>query len=288
MRHILNSHPEIALCAENHYLGHLLPSQGVRHALRRFGDLRDDANVAALVDFVYAGGLTRVSRFRSPSRLWTWVTTRLPAQELQDRILRGERSERGVFTAVMDAYAARRGASVRGEKTPAHLRFAETLLEWYPHGRVLHMMRDPRAVFVSELRRRRRHPGSLPYRLIARVGPLLTAFVLFETTLIWAEGAWRHSQLRRAFPDRYRLVKFESLVRSPETEIRSVCDFIGVDYEPAMLDQSVVSQGMELGSRGIDPAAADRWRSTLPAWTDAWFRWLLGNQMRHIGYEADG
>ena len=287
MRHILNSHPDVAICAENHYLGHLLPSQGVRHVLRRFGDLHDDANVDALVAFIYDGGLDRASRVRAPSRLWTWVTTRLSPDELRDRLLRGERSERGVFSAVMDAYAGRRGATVRGEKTPAHLRFVDTLLAWYPEGRVLHMMRDPRAVFVSELRRRKRQPGALPYRLLSRIGPLLTLFVLFETTIIWAEGAWRHSRFRRAYPDRYRLIHFEALVREPQREIASICEFAGIPYDPVMLEQTVVSHGVELGARGIDPGAADRWRQAIPSWADAWFRRLLGQQMRAVGYLAE-
>jgi hypothetical protein len=284
MRNVLNAHSKVAICPENHFLGHLLPSEGVRHKLRRFGDLSDDANVAALVDFLYSGELERSSKLRSQSRLWTWVVRRLPREELEYRILASDRSDRAIFSALMDAYADRRGKTVKGEKTPAHLRYVPTLLAWYAKGRVVHMMRDPRGIFVSELRRRRKSPGGLPYRLLAGAGSLLTAFVLVETTLAWAEGALRAATYRRRYVGRYRLVKFESLVRQPRPEVEAICGFLGLSYEAAMLEQAVVSEGARLGDRGIDGEAADRWRGSIPRWADAWFRFFFARRLRALGY----
>lgn len=287
MRHILNRHPEIAICPENHFMGHLAPFEGVRHKLRRFGDLRREENVRRAVRFLYDGGLDRSSPWRSQSRLWTWLAHRVPAEEFTDRILRSDRSERAIFSAVMDAYAERRGKRIRGEKTPAHLRHLRTLLEWYPSGRAVHMMRDPRAIFASELRRRRIKPGGQPYRILRRLGPLLTAFVLVETTTTWAESARRWRRYRRTLADRYRVVRFEELVRHPEREVAALCDFLGVAFDPGMLEQQVVSMGKNLGQAGIDAGAADRWRAELPSWVNGWFWAILGRDLAALGYHRD-
>jgi omega-hydroxy-beta-dihydromenaquinone-9 sulfotransferase len=286
MRRILNAHPDVAIGPENHYLGHLLPFEGVRRHVRHFGDLRDDTNVLALVGSLYGGGLQRAAWLRAPSSLWTWMVRRLPADELTQRLLAGERSERGVFTAMLEAYADRRGGKVKGEKTPAHLLYVDTLMSWFPAGVVIHVMRDPRGVFVSELRRRQAAPGGIPYRWLVRLRPALTAFVLVETTLLWAVGARRARTYRRRYPERYRLVKFERLVSDPQREVRAICRFIGVGYDPAMLDQVVVSHGARLGQRGIDAAAADRWRDTIAPWADHWFRRFFSRQLASLGYEA--
>ncbi|HXG40688.1 MAG TPA: sulfotransferase, partial [Candidatus Limnocylindrales bacterium] len=191
MRHILDRRPDVAIAPENHYLGHLLPWEGVRHKLRRFGDLADDRNVERLVDYLYSGGLARASRLRGASRLWRWLTRHVPRDELLAALLASDRSERAIFATVLGAYAARKGARVGGEKTPAHVRYVPTLLEWFPDGRVVHLVRDPRAVFVSELRRRRKNPNSLVYRALAAIPPALALFVLVETTLAWAESVRR-------------------------------------------------------------------------------------------------
>lgn len=288
MRHILDRHPEIAICPENHFMGHLAPCEGVRYKLRRFGDLTRDENVHRAVAFLYAGGLERASRWRSQSALWTWLARRVPRDEFTDRLLRSDRSERAVFSAVMDAYADRQGKRIKGEKTPAHLRYVPTLLKWYPSGRVVHIMRDPRAIFSSEVRRRRSSPGGVPYRLLARVRPLLVAFVLLETTVTWAESARRWRRYRREFPDRYRMVRFERLVRDPEREIEAICRFLGVGFHRHMLEQEVVSMGAHLGQQGIDTGAADRWRSSLPSLANRWFWALLGKDLTALGYRRDG
>ncbi len=284
LRNILNRHPEIAICAENHFMGHLLPSEGVRHKLRRYAPLTDDRNVRRMVAFLYDGGLEHASHWRSPSRFWTWLKRTVPRDELTHRIMTSDRSERAIFSAVMDAYAQRKGKRISGEKTPAHLRFVPTLMDWYPGGRAIHMMRDPRAIYASEVRRRRQDPGGLPYRLLDHLGPVLDAFVLVETTISWAEGARRWRRYRRDLPTRYRLLRFEDLVSEPQREIAALCDFLGVAFDPQMLQQHVVSMGSRLGEQGIDAGAADRWRGTLPRWVDGWFRAVLGRDLAALGY----
>ena len=285
MRKVLGSHSRIAVAPENHYLGHLLPWEGARVYLRRAGDLRDDAAVRRLVELVYAGKLQERTWLREPSPFWRWLTHSVPRGDLEARLLAGERSERGVFTTLLRVYADRRGKAIVGEKTPAHVGWADTLLEWYPGGRIVHMVRDPRAVYVSELRRRIEHPVSVPYRWLVHVPPLMRVFVLHEVAWAWAAAVRNHRDLSRRHPDAYRLVRFEDLVRDPETTIAGLCAFLGVAMEPALLRQKVVSKGSRVGEQGFDAGAADRWRSTIGRGADRWLRRLLGRRLTELGYD---
>lgn len=282
MRSILESHTRIAIAGESHYLGRLLRWRGARHDFRRVGRLEDDVAVRRLVARIYSDGFQRGSRLRETSPAWRWLARSVPREELEQRLLEGERSERGVFTAVLRVYADRRRKPIFGEKTPGHIRWAETLLAWYPTGRVVHMMRDPRAVYLSQFKRR--NPEALPYRWLLRVPLLMRGFILLEAAWLWADAVSRHRVLSRRYRARYLMVRFEDLVREPETEVRRLCQFLGVELELAMLDQKVVSMGDRLGEAGFDAGAADRWRASISAADARWLRLLLGRRIEEMGY----
>jgi hypothetical protein len=287
LRNVFNRHPRVAIAPENHYLGHLLASEGLRQQLRRMGDPSEDATVERIVEFLYGPGLHDASRLRDPSRLWIWLRRTIPREVFLRRLLDGERGERGVFRAVLDAYAEKKGKQIGGEKTPAHLRYVPELIAWFPGARIIHMLRDPRAIYTSEVRRRRDAPGGVPYRIARAIPGALTIWMLVETTLVWAEGARRARRYGRQFPRQYRLVRFEDLVREPERIVAELAAYVGVEYDAAMLEQTVVSRGARLGEVGIDAAAADRWRGSIPGWIDRWFRVVFRRELVRHGYLPD-
>ena len=287
MRRILDKHSRVGIATENHYLGHLLPWEGARHYFRRLGDLHDDANVRALVELIYSGELQRRSRLRELSPYWRWLTSRVPRTDLEAYLLASDRSERGVFEAFLRIYADRRGKAIMGEKTPAHLAYVETLLDWFPRGRVVHCLRDPRAIYVSELRRRAEHAVGVPYRQLSAVPTLLERFVLLEVAWAWARAVHRHRTLHRRFAGRYRLVRFEDLVAAPEATLGELCDFLGLAFEPRLLEQQVTSRGALVGAAGFDAAAADRWREHIDPAAKAALQQLLGSRFAEMGYPSE-
>ena len=287
MRRILDKHSRVGIATENHYLGHLLPWEGTRYYFRRLGDLRDDASVRALVELIYSGGLQRRSRLRELSPYWRWLTSKVPRADIEAYLLASDRTERGIFEAFLRIYADRRGKAVMGEKTPAHLDYVETLLEWFPDGRVVHCMRDPRAIHVSELRRRSEHATGFPYRQLSAAPALMERFVLLQVVWAWARAVNRHRTLRRRYPERYRLVRFEDLVAAPEATLSGLCDFLGLAPEPRMLEQKVTSKGALVGAAGFDAGAADRWRERIDPGAQAALQLLLGRRLAEMGYPPE-
>jgi hypothetical protein len=283
-RRVLDRHPLIAIATEGHYLGHLLPWEGARHYFRRGGDLRGDDAVRRLVELIYSGEFQRRSWLREVSPYWRWLTDKVPREDIEAYLLASDRSERGVFEAFLRIYADRRGKVIIGEKTPAHLAYVETLLDWFPDGRVIHCMRDPRAIYVSELRRRTEHVVGFPYTWLARIPALMERFVLLQVVWAWARAVHRHRELQIRYPDRYRLLRFEELVSAPDDAVADLCDFIGVEPEPRMLDQKVTSRGARLGESGFDEGAAERWRSRIGPNVKSAMERLLGRRLLEMGY----
>ncbi len=284
MRRVLNGHSRIAIATENHYLGHLLPWEGARSYYRRLGDPRDDATMRRIADFVYSDEFQRRSRLRELSPYWGWLTRTVPRAEFERRLLASDRTERGMFSVFMRLFADRKHRPIMGEKTPAHLAWVDTLLEWYPDARVVHMIRDPRAVYVSEVRRRLGTPTTVPYRWLVRVPSVLRLFVCLEVTWAWEVAADRHRRLVTRHPGRYTAVRFEDLVRQPVETLTTLCAFLGVDAEPAMLDRTVTSKGAMQGMAGFDAGAADRWQASLGSVARRIIEGVLGGRMRSLGY----
>lgn len=286
MRYILNQSSLIAIARENHFLGHLLSSEGMRQKFRKFGDLQEDANVRRLVDFLYSGVSEKSSWLRRSSSHWRWITRRIDKEIFLQKILESDRSERAMFATMMDLFAERKGKAIKGEKTPAHFQYADTLLEWFPKAKIIHMMRDPRGTFISELRRRKKEAQSFPYRQLKRVPALMKLLILLQTTLTWGASARSASANLAKYPGRYTVQCFEDLVRHPEQQIRALCAFLGVPFQEQMLEQEVVSKGFQEKQSGFDAGAADRWKKYIDPVSKRWFQFWFRRQLRSYRYDG--
>ena len=100
--------------------------------------------------------------------------------------------------------------------TTVHLHFDRILRIW-PQARFIHLVRDPRDVAKS----------------VIGMGWAGNVWVGVE---VWieAEGLWDNLRAELS-PDRHIELQFESLMTQPEAELRRLCDFLGIEYDPAML-----------------------------------------------------
>jgi hypothetical protein len=289
MRNLIERSDRIAIARENHFLGHLFGFSGARHTFRRAGDLASDDTMRRIVEMIYSGEFQGRSRWREVSLFWRWLAQNVGREDMEQRLIalpREERNERGLFAAFLRAYADKLGRPIIGEKTPAHLAHVDTLLEWFPNGRIVHMVRDPRAVYVSDLRRRRGKPRR-PYSWLAKVPFMFQAALLIQTVIVWRGAARSHALLARRYPERYLMVRFEDLLREPEDSLSRLFEFIGVPLPPDPTDVAVYARGYRAGVKGLDHAAADRWRSQIHPLAARILTTALGSSMRRMGYGTD-
>jgi hypothetical protein len=285
LRYVLEESDRVAIARENHFMGHILGRRGARHFFRRVGDLKNDESVKALVEMLYSGEYAKLTGWRKPSPYWTWLVNSVPREELERRLLAAERSERGMFRAFLRLYADVLGKPVMGEKTPAHLRFVDELLEWYPKAKVIHILRDPRAVYVSD-RYRRQTKNHWPYTRMRQVPLLLETYLLILTSLSWRRALSRHRRLEKKHKGNYMLVRFEDLVRKPDETLPAVFKFLGMAAPQQAASDVAVPQkhGMRGSEEGIDPKAADRWRERIKAPARRFLELTLRGPMRRYGY----
>ena len=114
--------------------------------------------------------------------------------------------------------AAREGKSRYGDKTPMHVLHLRRLGWLFPEARFVHIIRDGRDVASS-------------YATTAW-GPQSVE----ESAVRWRRSVRRglHDG-RRLGPERYREVRYEAHVAEPESELRTLCRFLELDWDDTML-----------------------------------------------------
>lgn len=204
LRSMLGMHPELSAPPPPHALRHLAavaPSYG---SLERREALR-----AAVADAV---SLTRVER--------SHVRWRYDVRE--DRILESvaEPTVVGVVAALYDEYARLDGTSGWISKEGAVFDHAFRIRDTLPDARFLYLVRDGRDVTCSMLRvpTHDQHPY----------------FVARE----WVEQQESCIGVYQALAPRgaAHLVRYEELIEDPRRELGRICEFLGLDFRPVMLD----------------------------------------------------
>ena len=90
------------------------------------------------------------------------------------------------------------------------------------------MLRDPRAIYVSD-RYRRQNKKRWPYHWLDKVPLLLESYLVVLTIVSWRSAVRLHPQLKERHPNNYRLVRFEDVVTDPDHVLPEVFGFLGVE-----------------------------------------------------------
>jgi hypothetical protein len=168
--------------------------------------------------------------------------------------------------------------------------FVQDILDIFPEARVINMVRDPRDVLISQKNKwKRRFLGakSIPLkealRAWANYHPILIA-------KLWVSC----SRQAKRFEANTRVVslRFEDLLTAPEAHIRELCTFVGVDYEPDMLNVPQVgsSSGTDFPDKiGINAGRAQNWANGGLSRTELkCCDWVAHSEMLQNGYAPSG
>jgi Sulfotransferase family len=199
LRLMLDAHPELAIPGETHFLMALW-----KH--------RDAYLVEGHVDAeALAGDAMRTHQFG----YWG-----VPQEAVLRRV--GALVDPGfgdVLSAVYMTYADQHGKRRWGDKTPQYVRSMRELSGIFAGARFIHVIRDGRDVALSYL--------SLEW------GPP----TVWRAAHVWRSDVTAGRSAGRALgPQRYLELRYEDLVRNPEDELRRACAFLGMAFDPVMLE----------------------------------------------------
>ncbi|MSR46014.1 MAG: sulfotransferase [Planctomycetes bacterium] len=251
LRAMLNRHSRIGLCDETFFVYWVAQRQRV------FGDLADPARRARAID-----------RFLETRRI---LRLGLDLAALRGCLQQEAVSYPAFFAALLRFYSRAQGKPIGGEKTPQHALSSRTLLDWYPEARLIHLVRDPRDV-VASLKR-------MPWGSGSRLGDAQT----WNACVMGAEAC--------SADPRFLRVRYEDVVAAPDSALERLCAFVGVAFEPAMLETSAKKTDrwwFDRAQGALEKSRVERWRSELTQDEIAVVEHVAGKALSQHGYVPAG
>jgi len=223
---LLSSHPNIAISQSS-------PNMWT-HFYGRYGDLSQRANFERCITAMLShNGPHKGVRALNPN-----------PDRIRKEFWQGEPTYGRLFALFQEHYAEQMGKPRWGDQTPRMERHVDAILSAYPTVKMIHMIRDPRDRHACRCVRQLRLGDRRSLRELGQVG---------VNTANWLYSVHLAQRNQKQYPDRYKIIRYETLVSQPEKTLREVCTFLGEAYVPAMME-GVQVQGLrdESGNRNYD------------------------------------
>jgi hypothetical protein len=196
--------------------------------------------------------------------------------------------------AFFELYAEREGKPRWGDKTPNYIKRMKQIQRTIPEARFVHMIRDGRDAALSRFKRLLKQPP--PMETVA------------ERWVRKIEGARADGEQ----VGHYLEVQYENLVRDTEPELRRVCEFLELPWDPTILRyyeraedrlaEMVRDLPSEEGkpmrpadhrreahlltSKPPDPTRLARWKAEMDPEQNVIFESVAGDLLTELGYEV--
>ncbi len=148
-----------------------------------------------------------------------WMINR---DELTERLIKssGNSTFRHMVSEVYLSYKSvyeKQNITMIGDKNPMYSLYAHRIHTLYPESKIIHITRDYRDNYLSLINVNFEVP--------------VVPIVIYR----WKYALKKMWKLREKHPDLIYSIRYEDLVTDPELHCRKMCDFLGIDFDPAVL-----------------------------------------------------
>ena len=176
--------------------------------------------------------------------------------------------------ALGDSIAETRNKELWIEKTPNHIRYLKQIRHFFPDAPIIHLVRDGRDVAESHSRMEWQK-GSY-----------------FNCLMEWKDGI-RKAEKFMVSDKRFETIRFEDLIGHTDKTVRSICEFLGIEYEPGMLvadgsESNLIESGMKHKELIKEPINTDKlkvWQKILPVENQQLATMMISDDLKRWNYE---
>ena len=196
------------------------------------------------------------------------------------------RTYKEVIYAVMSMFSSEASVQIVCEHTPRNIFYSEKILNFFPSAKILHIIRDPRAVLASQKncwKRRKLGARNIPLKEMIR---LAINYHPLTMAKMWQKANNKAGLFRDH--SRFKIVRFEDLLESPKDTVLTVCEFVGVEFSENMLEVKRVGSSNRkdlVAQKGIDKSVAEQWRGILTKGELMLCEFICSDEMNKYGYK---
>lgn len=214
-----------------------------------------------------------------------WLEERMENWHLEPEVLKQEllkHNENAEFATLCKEVYYQYGLSkqkehlkVVGDKNPHYALYLKHLINLYPNARFVHIVRDPRDTILS-------------YKAVNfdadHTSTLANRWNIYNKAIL---------KFSRNMPEKFHFLRFEDLLANPEETLTKLCGFLGVEYDPEMLNFYKKEQDWEAGFRKnlknpLDPKKAFRWKQDMSPANIQYASAITRKMAIAFGYEMPG
>lgn len=292
IRGCLNEHPDLYVANETHFFDDLRPRLRGRENIAL-----TPADSAACEDYFLslAHGVYGVAEARRWKRDVERPDALLTRDELRSTAAGLGAGTDPYFEAFCRLQATKRARSRWGEKTPRHVFRIREILDRYPDGQVICMVRDPRAVAASYRKfDKAPRPGHGWFLWKERLSAgeevrIRRSYHALIVSILWRAAAKAALEASKEFgAERVCVQRFEEVAVEPARVVRRLCDWLGLDYRDEMVSTTRATNSSFAGTgqaAAVSAEPVNRWRESLSLGDLGVIQATCGSLMREFGYE---
>ena len=253
---MLNNHPDLEITYDTvHFM---------RFSYNRYNPIKDKKNVKKLIIDTTKRLLERYNLKISPDEVLKIIDNKYNYEKIYDSLMK-------VFLLQKNK------KKIWGEKTNLAWTKVPDFFKMYPKGRVLHIVRDPRAVLYS-WKKFTTAPGN------DYLDSIINCFDSMEKAILYKK-IYREK--------RYSLLKYEDLVSNPDLVLRNLCKKFKLKYNPIMLNTKIFTDlrgnkwranSVHKKMKGISKNALGEWKKNLFDWEIFLTEKIFGDLLNKFNY----
>ncbi len=216
-----------------------------------------------------------------PDRDYSAISYEAVRQNMVELATRQHRHPGDMLSAAVLAFgqvSGQLGSQTRHwvEKSPYNEYYTSQIFEWWPAARCIHILRDPRDNYVSY---RRKHPGWSAEFFAAN----------------WKRSTQAGIENRARFgAERYYILRYEDLTRSPEEQLQKLKDFLQIEWDVSLIAPTRAGEQWSGNSmfggaanefKSISAAPVGRWKEKLSTSEALVIEMKMGELLETSGYD---